>query len=136
MKRYFVWTRDIERVIYETLSDQRKRLASNSDAIVRLFRMGAEGSEHYYSSMATMYEVGRNWKNINKSSVYRMLEGNQRLWEGVGLVFSSLELQQVMAAPSNSIIVPTFGIGGYRFEIIKPSDPGYKDSFSRLPGAA
>ena len=28
MKKYFVWTRDIERMIYETLSDKSKRLAA------------------------------------------------------------------------------------------------------------
>jgi hypothetical protein len=35
MTKYFVWTRDIERAIYETLSDKSRRLASNSDAVVR-----------------------------------------------------------------------------------------------------
>jgi hypothetical protein len=83
-----------------------------------------------------MYELSRNLKNPNKSSIYRTLERNQRLWEGVGLVFSALELQQVLAAPRGSMIIPTFGIGGYRFEIIKPKDPNYLEAFSRLPGAA
>jgi hypothetical protein len=136
MKKYFVWTRDIERVIYETLSDKSKRIASNSDAIVKLFGRAAEASEHYRSFTATMYELSRNWKNINKSSIHRMLERNQRLSEGVGLMFSALELQKVLAAPPGSIIIPTFGIGGYGFEIIKPTDPNYLEAYSRLPGAA
>ena len=136
MKKYFVWTRDIERVIYETLSHKSKRLTSNSDAIVKLFSGAAEVSEHYRSFTATMYELSRNWKNINRSSVYRMLERNQRLWEGVGLMFSALEVQKVLAAPPGSVIIPTFGMGGYHFEIIKPTDPNYLEAYSRLPGAA
>jgi hypothetical protein len=135
MKKYFVWTGDIERVINETLSDKRKRLASNSDVIVKLFDSAAEASEHYYSFTATMYELSRNWKNINMSSIYKMLERNQRLWGGVGLIFSALELQKVLAAPPYSIIIPTFGIGGYSFEIRKPKDANYLEAFSRLPGA-
>lgn len=135
MKKYFVWGRDIERVIYEALFDKSKRLVSNSDAIVNLFGRAAEASEHYYSVRGTMYELSRNWKNINKSSIYRMLGRNQRLWEGVGIIFSALELQKALAAPPRSIIIPTFGIGGYGFEIIRPTDPNYKEVFSRLPGA-
>src|SRR5262249_40312758 len=135
MKKYFVWPRDIERVIYETLSDKSKRQASNTDTIVKLFVKAAEASEHYYSFTATMYELSRIWRNINKSSIYRTLERNQRLWEGVGLIFSALELLKVLAAPPRSIIILMFNTGGYGFEIIKPADPNYLDAYLRLPGA-
>jgi hypothetical protein len=49
MKKYFVWPRDIERVINEKLSHKSTRLASNSDAVVKHFVRVAEVSEHYYS---------------------------------------------------------------------------------------
>ncbi len=41
MRKYFVWTRDIERVIYETLSGKRKRLTLDSDATIKLLRQGS-----------------------------------------------------------------------------------------------
>jgi hypothetical protein len=135
MKKYFVWTRDIERVIYEALSDKSKRPALNSDAIVKLFNRAAEASEHYYTLRATVHELSRNWKNINKSSIYRRLEHNERLWRGVGLIFSAIELQKVLAAPPRSIIIIIFQMGGYGFEVIKPTDPNYLEAYSRLPGA-
>ena len=136
MKKYFVWTRDIERMINDIVSDKSKHPASNSDAMVKLLGRAAAASEHYLSFTATRYELSRNWKNINKSSTHRMLERNQRLWEGVGLLFSALELQKVLAAPPGSIIIPTFSIGGYSFEITKPTDPNYLEAYSRLPAAA
>ena len=135
MKKYFVWTRDIEQVINQTLSDKRKRLASNSDATIKRLSKAAEGSEHYYSFTATMYELSRSWKNINMSSIYRVLELNVHLWEGVGLIFKALELQKVLAAPDRSIIIPTIDTGGYGFEIIKPTDTNYWEACKRLPGA-
>ena len=135
MKKCFVWTRNIEQAVYNTLSDKSKHIASNGDVIAKLFGRAAEWSGHYYSSAATMHELSRTWKNINKSSIYRRLGRNQRLWEGVGLVFSALELQKVLSAPQGSIIIPTFGFGGYSFKIIKPTDPNYVEAYSRLPGA-
>jgi hypothetical protein len=136
MKKYFVWTRDIEHVIDETLSDKSKSLASNSDATVKLFDTAVKASEHYYSFTATMYQLSKHLKTPNRSSIFRMLERNQRLSEGVGLIFSALELQKVLGAPTGSIIIPTFGIGGYGFEVIKPTDPNYLEAYSHLPGAA
>jgi hypothetical protein len=136
MNKHFVWTRDIERKIYETVSDKSKRLASNSDVIVKMFSRAAETSAHYHSFTITMHQLSKKWKNINMSSVHRKLERNQGLWDSVGLVFSALELQKVLAAPPGSIIIPTFGMGGYSFEITKPTDPDYIEAYTRLPGAA
>jgi hypothetical protein len=136
MRKYFVWTHDLERVIYETLSGKRKRLALNSDSTVKLFSRAAEASEHYYSFTATMYTLSKRLKKPNMSSVFRKLERNEHLWEGAGLIFSAIELQKVLAAPPGSIITPTFDIGGYGFEITKPTDPDYLETYSRLPGAA
>jgi hypothetical protein len=131
----FVWTRDIERMICETLSDKSKRLTANSDAIITLFGRVAEASEHYYSYRVTMYEVSRDWININKSSIFRALERNERLWERVGLIFTAIELDKVWKAPPDSIIVITSDLSGYHFEVIKPGDPNYKKAFLSLPGA-
>jgi hypothetical protein len=136
MKRYFVWISDIERAIYEALSDKSKRVASNSDAIVKLFNRTAEVSEHYYATAAKMYELSKNWKNINMSSIFRNIERNERLWHGVGLIFTAFEKQKVLAAPPGSIIVTTFGIGGYSFEVITSKDPNYSEACHRLPGVA
>lgn len=136
MKKHFVWTRGIEQKFYETLSDKSKRLASNSDVIVKQFSRALETSNHYRSSAVTTYALSRDWKNVNKSSIFRALERNQRLWEGIGLVFSAFELQKALTAPHGSIIVATFGVGGYSFEIIKPTDPNYLEACASLPGVA
>jgi hypothetical protein len=53
MKKYFVWTRDIEHVIYETLSDKTKRLASNSDVIVKLFNTAADDLPRLFQPIIT-----------------------------------------------------------------------------------
>jgi len=135
MKKHFVWSRDIERVIQKELSDKRKRLASNTDGVTELFGKAAEASEHWYSLRSAVHELSKNLKNPNMSSICRRLGRNARLWEGVGLIFSALELQKVLAAPAGSIIIMTFDIGGYGFEVIKPTDPDYKQAFTRLPGA-
>jgi hypothetical protein len=138
MKKHFVWTREIEQKINETLSDKSKRPAAHSDDIIKAFSKLAELSAHYYAARVTIKELSRIWTNINKSSIYRMLERNKGVCEGVVLIFNALELQNVLNAPEGSIIVPTFGIGtgGYSFEVIKPDDPNYREAFSRLPGAS
>jgi len=137
MKRHFVWTREIEQKINETLSDKSKRPAANSDEIVKAFGKLADLSAHYYAARVTVKELSRIWTNINKSSIYRMLERNKEVCEGVVIIFSALELQNALSAPDGSIIVPTFsiGTGGYSFEVTTPNDPNYQEAFTRLPGA-
>jgi hypothetical protein len=63
-----------------------------------------------------------------------MFGRNERLWEGIGLLCTAFELQKVLAAPTDSIIIPKFGMGGYSFEILKPTDPDYKEVRWRLMG--
>src|SRR6266567_1164684 len=129
MKKHFVWTREIEQKIIETLSDKSKRPAANSDEIVKAFGKLTELGAHYYAARVTIKELSRIWTNINKSSVYRMLERNKEVCDGLVIIFTALELQKVLDAPDRSIIVATFGIGtgGYSFEVIKPNDPNYQE---------
>jgi hypothetical protein len=135
MKKKFVWTRNIERKISEAMSSKAKRLNSNSDAIVQAFSRAVEGGEHYYTGRAMMYELSRDWIKIEKSSIFRALERNNALFDGVGLIFNAIELQKVINAPPGSILIPGFDSGGFKIEVIKPNDPDYKEAFFRLPGA-
>jgi len=132
MKKHFIWTRDP--VVHKTPSDKKRRL--NSDEIITIFGRAAEASEHYYSFMVKEKELSKSWKYINKSSIYRMLKQKQEFWEGVGYLFTAIDLYKVLNAPPGSIIIPTFDtIGPPSFEIIKPTDPNYSEAWSRLPGA-
>jgi hypothetical protein len=135
MRKYFVWTDDLKQVIDETVSGKRKSLASNSDSVVSLFSRAAAVGEHYYTTRVKMYELSRGWKNIAKSGIFRRLERTEDLWKNVGLIFTAVDLVNAANAPTGSIITPTFDIGGYGFEITKPTDPDYSEALSRLPGA-
>jgi len=136
MRKHFVWTHDLEKVISETLSGKRKRLTSNSDATLQLFSRAAEAGEHYYTATAKIYELSKSWKNLNKSSVFRKLKRNEGLWKNVGLIFTAFELHKALNAPDGSIIIPTIDTGGYGLKVIEPTDPDYLETFARLPGAA
>ena len=135
MKKHFIWTRDFERAILQTLSNKSNGLASKSGAVVTLFGHVAEASAHYYALSGAAHVLIRDLKKTNMSSICRAFERNQRLWEGVGQVFNAIELQKVLNAPVGSIVIPKFEMGGYAFEIIKKGDPDYVAAFSNLPGA-
>lgn len=49
MRKHFIWTRDFERAILQTLSNKSNGLASNSGTVVKLFGHVAETSAHYYA---------------------------------------------------------------------------------------
>jgi hypothetical protein len=135
MKRHFIWTSDFERAILQTLSNKSSGLASNSGAVVTLFGHVAEASAHYCALRGAVHVLIRDLKKPNMSSIYRVFERNQRLWEGVGQVFNAIELYKVLNAPTGSIVIPKFEMGGYAFEIIKKGNPDYVAAFSNLPGA-
>lgn len=135
MKKHFIWTSDFERAILQTLSNKSNGLASNSGAVVTFFGHATEAGAHYYALRGAVHVLIRDLKKPNMSSIYRVFERNERLWEGVGEVFNAIELYKVLNAPAGSIVIPKFEIGGYAFEIIKKGDPDYVAAFSNLPGA-
>jgi hypothetical protein len=135
MKKHFIWTRDFERAILQTLSIKSNGLVSKSGAVVTLFGRIAETGAHYYALRSAAHILIRDLKKPNMSSICRTFERNARLCEGLGLVFNAIELQKVLNAPDGSIVIPKFEMGGYSFEIIKKGDPDYFAAFSHLPGA-
>jgi len=135
MKKYFVWTSDFERAILQALSDKSKGLTADGGTVVTFFGRVAEAGAHYSALRGAAHVVIRELKKPNMSSIYRAFNRNQRLLEGVGQVFSAIELYKVINAPAGSIVIPTFGVGGYGFEIIKKGDPDYETALLNLTGA-
>jgi hypothetical protein len=134
--KHFIWMSNFEKTILQTLTNKSNGLASKRDVVVTLFSRLAEGSAHYSALRGAAHVLIRDLKKPNMSSIYRAFERNHRLWEGVGQVFTAIELQKVLNAPDGSIVIPKFEMGGYTFEIIKKGDPDYVAAFANLPGAS
>ncbi len=134
MPHHFVWTWETMQSLHHA-SRHRKQTMFNPDALSKTFERVIEAGEHYYFAAAENYARSKTWKNINKSSIHRGLERNEKIFGAIGLLFTVIELQKVYFAPPDSIIVVTPDIGGCSFEVIEPKDPRYREAFMLLPGA-